>query len=81
MPPPTPSTALARSVVGGCAVLPGAPNRLQIDQKIHHIFGSIFYPFWDPLWCHFGSKFVPLLVSDRSWTLIFIKHVDFHEHL
>ena len=56
-------------------------HRFKIYQEIHHIFGSIFDPFWDPFGCHVGSIFAPFLVSDRSWTLIFIKNVDFHENL
>ena len=42
---------------------------------------SFWFPFWDPLGCHFGVIFAPCLVSDRSWTLIFIKNVDFHENV
>ena len=56
-------------------------DRFKINQKIHHIFKSMFDACWDPFWRHVGSIFVPFLVSDRFWTLIFIKHVDFHEKL
>ena len=81
MPPPTPSTAPARSVAGTLSRGSRLQDRLKIDQKIHHILGSIFDPFWEPCWCHVGSLFAPFLVSDPSWTLIFIKNVDVHEKL
>ena len=70
MPPPTPSTAPARIVVGGGPGVAGLPNPYKSDQKpisffdrflmpfwLH--FGSDFGAFWDPFWYQNRPKFRP----------------------
>ena len=82
MPPPYPPPRLRLAQL--LAVAPGevAPRPLQNRSKNpSYIFGSIFDPFWNPIWCHVGSLFASFFVSDRSWALIFIKNADVHETL
>ena len=78
MPPPTPSTAPARLAVG--ALRRGSRHffRSKTDPFFISFFDTVLDRFGELLGCHFGSLFAPCLLPDRSWTLIFIKNVDFH---
>ena len=53
MPPPTPSTAPARSTFGSCPGVGGSKSVQKTIKKHNHMLGSMFDPLWEP---YFGSR-------------------------
>ena len=81
MPPPTPSTAPARMVVG--ALSQGTtpffdPKPIKNQSYFLIVFrshsGSIWGPIWDPFGTLFGVKIGPRSVQDALPSVIFFKN-------